>query len=344
MLTVCSTVALPESWRGDFSVERARAWIAARDGESSTLLVTEIESKRAIGLVILVDLPLDESAVDVRIGYVIAEGMWGRGLATELLSGLIDWARAQPSIHTLTGGVDLTNRASVRVLEKTGFQRISNGDGGMATYQLDVSNEWNRYAESWDESAAARAYSSAAFSSLTGVLRGSGVSLDGANVIDFGCGTGLLTERVVAEGATVEAVDTSTAMLEVLDAKIVQHGWTGVRTSVELPPKSARFDLVVCSSVCSFIDDYPGTVEELAARLQPGGLFVQWDWERTDDDHDGFTRDEIRETLARVGLADIAVGTGFAIQVDGQTMSPLMGHGRRPFDPSRDDRTQNAPE
>ena len=148
---------------------------------------------------------------------------------------------------------------------------------------------------------------------------------------DFGCGTGLLSERLVAEGATVEAVDTSTAMLEVLDAKIVQHGWAGVRTSRELPPESARFDLVVCSSVCSFLEDYQGTVDELAARLQPGGLLVQWDWERTEDDHHGLTRDEIMETLTRVGLVNASVGTGFAIQVDGQTMSPLMGHGQRPF-------------
>ncbi len=63
--------------------------------------------------------------VDVRIGYVIAEASWGRGFATELLSGLIDWMRTEPSVRTLTGGVDLTNHASVRVMENSGFRQIS---------------------------------------------------------------------------------------------------------------------------------------------------------------------------------------------------------------------------
>ncbi len=88
----------------------------------------------------LAESPLDESTVDVRIGYVIAETSWGRGLATELLSGLVDWMRIEPSIHTLTGGVDLTNHASVRVMENNGFHRISNGES-TATYQLDLEPE-----------------------------------------------------------------------------------------------------------------------------------------------------------------------------------------------------------
>ena len=145
MLTVRTTTALPEPWRGDFSVERAKAWISERDAESPTLLVTEAVTERPVGLVILADVPLGESSVDVRIGYSFAEDVWGQGLATELLAGLIDWARTQPTIHTLTGGVDPNNRASVRVLEKSGFRRVSDDDE-TAIYQLDVDegNEWDR--------------------------------------------------------------------------------------------------------------------------------------------------------------------------------------------------------
>ena len=138
MLTARTTLALPESWRGDFSVERAGKWIEERDADSPTLLVTETASGRPVGLVILADAPLGESAVDVRIGYLIAEDARGRGLATELLVGLIDWARSQAPVHTLTGGVDPMNRASVRVLEKSGFRRISDEGASTATYQLEV--------------------------------------------------------------------------------------------------------------------------------------------------------------------------------------------------------------
>ena len=137
LLTDRTTVALPESWQGNYTVDRARAWIEERDAESPTLLVMEAASARPVGLVVLAEVPLDDSMVDVRIGYVIAEALWGRGFATELLSGLIDWMRTERSVRTLTGGVDLTNLASVRVMENNGFRRISY-DEGTATYRLDI--------------------------------------------------------------------------------------------------------------------------------------------------------------------------------------------------------------
>ncbi len=138
LLTDRTTVALPESWQGNYTVGRAKAWIEERDAESSTLLVMEAASARPVGLVILAEVPLDDSMVDVRIGYVIAEALWGQGFATELLSGLIDWMRTEPSVHTMTGGVDLTNEASVAgLMENNGFHRIGD-DEGTATYQLDL--------------------------------------------------------------------------------------------------------------------------------------------------------------------------------------------------------------
>ncbi len=331
MLTERATAALPEAWRGDFSVERASAWIEERDTESPTLLATERASGRPIGLVILHDAARDESAIDVRIGYLIVEAAWGRGLATELVGGLVEWARTQPCVHTLTAGVDPAQQASARVLLKNGFELIVEGEEARATYQLRVEhrNEWDGYAEDWDEDGAARAYATAAFSSLQEVLRSQGTVLAGTRVIDFGCGTGLLTEQLVAAGATVRAVDTSPAMLAVLDAKIARHGWTSVTTSAAPPAAEPAYDLIVCSSVCSFLDDYPGTVQDLVSRLRPGAMFIQWDWERTDDDPHGLSRHEISEALGRAGLEDVSVSVAFSAAVGDQTMRPLMGHGRR---------------
>ena len=192
-------------------------------------------------------------------------------------------------------------------------------------------DEWDALAASWDTDAGPRAYAAAAFASLVELLDDAGPPLDGARVLDFGCGTGLMAEHLVDAGATVVAVDTSMGMLEVLDAKVARHGWRGVRTSPVLPKPSERFDLVVCASVCSFLDDHPGTVAQLAARLAPGGRFVQWDWERTDDGH-GLTRVEITDALTHAGLTDVEVHRAFTIEVDGESMTPLLGHGRAPLD------------
>lgn len=207
-------------------------------------------------------------------------------------------------------------------------------------------DEWGSVAATWDDSAEVRAYAAAAFESLGSVLAGHGLELAGAHTCDFGCGTGLLTERLVAAGARVDAVDSSPKMLEVLQEKVVARPLTGVRTAHSLDELDVLvgdagrvFDLIVCSSVCGFVPDYPATVVALTTRLRPGGLLVQWDWERqavaADDGHDaadqdavGLTRQEINNALAGAGLVDVMVDTAFELGVGDDVMRPLIGVGR----------------
>lgn len=200
---------------------------------------------------------------------------------------------------------------------------------------VEGANEWDDYAADWDHDEAAQTYASEAFASLLTVLAGRERGLEGARVIDFGCGTGLLTEQLVAAGAKVDAVDTSAAMRRVLQDKIEAHGWTNVRVSDELPQSATSFDLVVCSSVCSFLDDYPAVAAQLVALLREDGLFVQWDWERDDTDAEshGLARAEITDALNDAGLDEVEVDAAFAVAMHGQTMQPLMGHGWQPAPP-----------
>lgn len=195
-------------------------------------------------------------------------------------------------------------------------------------------NEWDAVAGEWDDSEAVRAYAAAAFESLKRIAEENGMSLDGARVIDFGCGTGVLTERLVAAGAEVLAIDSSPAMLAAVDRKIAELGWTTVRTSPDLTVADGPFDLVVCSSVCGFLDDYPAVAGGLASKLRAGGVFVQWDWERIDGDESdhGLSRSEISEALGAAGLERIEVGPDFAIDIEGDSVRPLLGTGRRPVD------------
>ena len=131
VLTRTTTTALPPSWRGDFDEERARQWVAARDAESPTVLVIEPETGHAVGLLILFEVAGQDDAgrVDVRLGYVVAESAWGRGLASELVGGLVDWARSEPTIGSISGGVAQGNEASARVLRKNGFKPSDTHDG-----------------------------------------------------------------------------------------------------------------------------------------------------------------------------------------------------------------------
>lgn len=193
-------------------------------------------------------------------------------------------------------------------------------------------NEWDAVAAEWDDSEAVRAYAAAAFESLERIAEENGMSLDGARVIDFGCGTGVLTERLVAAGADVLAIDNSPAMLSAVDRKIAERGWTTVRPSIDLTVTDERFDLIVCSSVCGFLDDYPAVARSLASKLRPGGVVVQWDWERADGDEHGLSRSEIGDALRGAGLERIEVGSDFVIDIEGETVRPLLGTGRRPVE------------
>ena len=193
-------------------------------------------------------------------------------------------------------------------------------------------SEWDEYAATWDEGEAARAYAQAAFDSLESVLRDRGALLGGARVCDFGCGTGLLTERLADTCELVDAVDTSSAMLDVLRETVERQGWTHVRPSTRLRGQAASYDLIVCSSVCGFVEDYPRTVKQLVSLLRPGGLLVQWDWELDDAaaDPPGLSRSAIEKALTSAGLISVQVEHGFVVSVEGQAMSPLMGVGEAP--------------
>lgn len=195
-----------------------------------------------------------------------------------------------------------------------------------------MTDSWDEYAPGWDDDPGARSFSAAAYESLASALEERGSKLAGAHVLDFGCGTGLLTERLVDQVESIDAVDTSAAMLDVLRAKAHAHGWAGVKPLGDLELATGPYHLIVCSSVCSFLDDYPATAANLAGRLTPGGVFVQWDWERDDNDDDphGLTREGISDALTAAGLDAVAVDIGFEAEFQSMTMRPLMGVGSAP--------------
>lgn len=142
ILTPNTTGALPTAWRGDYSLDRARRWVVERDGESPTLLIVLRSSVEPVGLLILHEEADGVGGLrHLRIGYVIRDSHWGEGIASELLSGLVDWARSQPDVGSIRAGVEPQNAASVRVLIRNGF-RLSGRDpaGETDTYQLELSS------------------------------------------------------------------------------------------------------------------------------------------------------------------------------------------------------------
>jgi RimJ/RimL family protein N-acetyltransferase len=129
ILTEPVTRSLPVSWQGVYSVERTREWIKERDNEGTTLIIIEKSRRKAAGLMILFETD-DENVmggIEIRLGYLLSEQFWGKGLASELIEGFVRWCRSKSEISAIVGGVALDNPVSKRVLVKNGF-RLSNSE------------------------------------------------------------------------------------------------------------------------------------------------------------------------------------------------------------------------
>lgn len=82
-------------------------------------------------------------------------------------------------------------------------------------------DSWDDCAASWDEDDIVREYSEKAFASLLSELQDS--LLAASRILDFGCGTGLLTERILKRFPSIQvvALDSSPKMIEVGEKKIL---------------------------------------------------------------------------------------------------------------------------
>jgi RimJ/RimL family protein N-acetyltransferase len=58
----------------------------------------------------------------VDIGYVLVPRLWRRGLMSEAVAGLIEWAMSQSEIHRVWAVCDVDNVASARLLQSVGMQ------------------------------------------------------------------------------------------------------------------------------------------------------------------------------------------------------------------------------
>ncbi|MEP7177674.1 MAG: class I SAM-dependent methyltransferase [Pseudonocardiales bacterium] len=107
---------------------------------------------------------------------------------------------------------------------------------------------------------------------LDAAARGVG-TLAGRQLLDLGCGTGLLLRLARERGATVHGVDVVAGMLEraaVAEPTAALH----LADLQHLPFDSSAFGVVVAVNALQFADDPVAAVAEAARVLVPGGVLV----------------------------------------------------------------------
>ena len=99
--------------------------------------------------------------------------------------------------------------------------------------------------------------------------------LDGAAVLDAGCGSGAQAQWLLDQGADVVAIDISPRMIEEAERRCGGRGRFLVADLAEpLPLEPSSVDGITCSLALHYIGDWRVPLQSFAAALRPGGWAV----------------------------------------------------------------------
>ncbi|MBN2163849.1 MAG: methyltransferase domain-containing protein [Pontiellaceae bacterium] len=163
------------------------------------------------------------------------------------------------------------------------------------------------------------------------------------DVLDFGCGTGLLSLCVADQFHSLTGMDTSAEMLNVFSRKADDLGFDHVQTLLaDLDQGGApqgAYDLIVSSMVFHHIEHVPDVLKKLLGLLKPAGVLVAVDLDleggRFHSDptgvfHEGFDRVWFAQMMKDAGFAGVRVENATEIlRPEGERFTTFLASGRR---------------
>lgn len=162
-------------------------------------------------------------------------------------------------------------------------------------------------------------------------------------LLEYGAGTGLVTQALADRVGPVTLADTSAGMRQVIEAKVSAGSlpsdarvWSLDLAAAD-PPSGERFDLIVTVMVLHHIPELPVVLGRLAELLEPGGHLCIADLDREDGSfhgegfggHPGFDRDELAGQLRTAGFAEVAIDDCTTMVRDGATYSVFLATAAR---------------
>ena len=142
------------------------------------------------------------------------------------------------------------------------------------------------------------------------------------HVLDFGCGTGLVTLQIAEKVARITGADTSGGMLEQLRQKADFASLTNVDTwkleTEERIPAKGSFDAIVTTMTLHHVQHIEALFQDLFLLLRPGGKIglIDLDTENghfhSDETalyHKGFNSEQLIQLLAKSGYINIEATT-----------------------------------
>ena len=161
------------------------------------------------------------------------------------------------------------------------------------------------------------------------------------DVLDFGCGTGLVTLALGPLVGSITGADTSAGMLKVLAEKALA---SGVPVALRVLDGSGGlalggpYHLIASSMTLHHVADVPGLFQQFAAHLLPGGQVALADLDAEDGSfhdgvpgvhHLGFRREQVMAWLEAAGFQDIRLATAVVTSKGGKDYPVFLATGRK---------------
>lgn len=162
------------------------------------------------------------------------------------------------------------------------------------------------------------------------------------DVLDFGCGTGLVALELAPRVGALAGADTSAGMLEALGAKAAAQNLPLRLISLDAAGAGdlgGPYDLILSSMALHHIEDVPALFTRLLAHLRPGGHVALADLDEEDGTfhedatgvhHPGFPRNRIQAWLEGAGFGAVHLDTAAVMQKAGRDYPVFLATARRP--------------
>jgi 2-polyprenyl-3-methyl-5-hydroxy-6-metoxy-1,4-benzoquinol methylase len=147
------------------------------------------------------------------------------------------------------------------------------------------------------------------------------------DVLDFGCGTGLLTLHIQPLVHTITGVDSSRGMLDILQSKVQSRNLTNVQIQFKDLDKGdsleGRYHLILSSMTFHHIREINPLLHQFSKVLVPQGHLCIADLDPDDGRfhgnnegvfHYGFDRSILRHTFIEAGFDDIRDRTAASVE------------------------------
>ena len=194
---------------------------------------------------------------------------------------------------------------------------------------VDPVNSFDERAATWDDDPAHVERSQV----VAGAIRDA-VPLDSSvRLLEYGAGTGLVSQALRDTVGPITMADTSAGMRKVVDDKITAGLIADARvrdldlTSAPLPASEERFDLIVTVLTLHHLPRLEPVLSNFATLLAEGGHLAIVDLDEDDgtfhgdgfDGHHGFDHDALANDLGKAGFTNISFQRCHQIVRDGHT-------------------------